>query len=139
MVQPRTVADEDIPKVRDKIDDRGRRTRTGSDKDISSDEDSNLFDRPVTESATAWARQDSRGPSKKYWKNVGRPVIEAMTEMARKDANFSGDNYLDFVKQIARETMRAWAENSARPVEQRTSCRVPGCQCNGRVEYMDWV
>ena len=92
---------------------------------MSSDEDSNLSDRPVTESATAGARQDSRGPSKEYWKNVGRPVIEAMTEMARNDANFSGDNYPDFVKQIARETMRAWAENSARPVEQRTSCRVP--------------
>ena len=44
MVQPMTVDDEDIPKVRDKIDDRGRCTRTGSDKDISSDEDSNLFD-----------------------------------------------------------------------------------------------
>ena len=64
MVQPRTVANEDIPTVRDKIDDRGRRTRTGSDKDISSDEDSNLFDRPVTESATAGARRDSRGSSK---------------------------------------------------------------------------
>ena len=61
-----------------------------------------------------------------------------MTEMARNYANFSGDNYPDFVKQIARETMRAWAENSARPVEQRASCRVPGCQCNGRVDYMDW-
>ena len=65
-------------------------------------------------------------------------MIEAMTEMARNDANFSGDNYPDFVKQIARETMRAWAENSARPVEQRASCRVPGCQCNARVDYMDW-
>ena len=57
MVQPRTVVDEDIHEVRDKIDDRGRRTRTGSDQDISSDEVSNLSDRPVTESATAWARQ----------------------------------------------------------------------------------
>ena len=52
-VQPRTVADEDIPTVRDKKDDRGRRRRTGSDTDTSSDE-SNLLDRPVTESATAW-------------------------------------------------------------------------------------
>ena len=50
-VQPRMVADEDIPTVRDKKDDRGRRRRTGSDKDISSDDGSNLFDRPVTESA----------------------------------------------------------------------------------------
>ena len=54
-----------------------------------------------------------------------------MTEMARNDANISGDNYPDFVKQIARETMRAWAENNAEPVEQRASCQVPGCQCNG--------
>ena len=138
MVQPRTVVDEDIHEVRDKIDDRGRRTRTGSDQDISSDEDSNLSDRPVTESATTWARQDSRGPSKEYWKNVGRPVIEAMTEMARNYANFSGDNYPDLIKQIAMETMRAWAENSARPVEQHARCRVPGCQCNGHADYMDW-
>ena len=55
LVQPRTVVDEDIHEVKDKIDDRGRRTRTGSDQDISSDEDSNLSDRPVTESATAGA------------------------------------------------------------------------------------
>ena len=65
-------------------------------------------------------------------------VIEAMTEMARDDANFSEDNYLDPVKQIAREIRRAWAKNNARPVEQRTSCQVPGCQCNGRADYMDW-
>ena len=134
-VQPRTVADEDIPTVRDKIDNRGRQTRTGSDKDISSDEDSNLFDRPVTESATAWARRDSHGPSEEYWTNFGRPVTEAMTEMARNDANISGDDYSDFVKQIARETMRAWAENNAEPVEQRSGCRVSGCQCDGRIEW----
>ena len=66
MVQPRTIADEDIPNVRDKIDDRGRRTRTGSDKDISSDEDLKLSDRPFTESVTAWDRQDFRGPNKEY-------------------------------------------------------------------------
>ena len=44
MVQPRTVVDENIQEVRDKIDDRGGRPRTGSDQDIYSDEDSNLFD-----------------------------------------------------------------------------------------------
>ena len=136
-VQPRTVADEDIPTVGDKKDNRGRRTRIGSDKDISSDAVSNLFDRPVTESATAWAGRDSHGPSEEYWKNFGRPVTEAMTEMARNDANISGDDYSD-VKQIARETMRAWAENNAEPVEQRAGCRVPGCQCEGRIEYMEW-
>ena len=60
------VADEDIPTVRDKKDDRGRRRRTVSDKDISSDDGSNLFDRPVTESATAWAGRNSHCPSDEY-------------------------------------------------------------------------
>ena len=138
-VQPRTVADEDIPKLRDTMVDRGRRTRTGSDKNISSDEDSNLFDRLVTELATAWDSRDSQGPSNtEYWNNVGRQVKQAMREMTGNDVNISGDNYPDFVKQIARETIRAWAENNAEPVEQRGGCQVPGCQCNGRVEYMDW-
>ena len=90
---PNTGEDEDIPTVRDKTDNRGRRRRTGSDKDISSDEDSNLFDRPVTESATAWAGRDSHGPSDEYWKNFGRPVTEATTEMAGNDANISRDDY----------------------------------------------
>ena len=53
-VQPRTVADDDIPKLRDKPVDREQGSHTGSDKDISSNEDSNVFDRPFTESATAW-------------------------------------------------------------------------------------
>ena len=66
MVQPRTVVDEVIPDVRDKTDDRGRRRWTGSDRDISSDEDLQLSDRPVTESVTAWDRQDFRGPNKEY-------------------------------------------------------------------------
>ena len=110
MVQPRMVVDKDIHEVRDMIDDRRRRTRTGSDQDISSDEDSNLSDRPVTESATAWAKQDSRCPSKEYWKNFGRPVIEAMTERARNDAKFYRDDYPDLIKQLAREKLGAWAE-----------------------------
>ena len=65
-------------------------------------------------------------------------MIEAMTEMTRNDAKFSEDNYPDPVKQIAMAIRRAWAENNARPVEQRASCQVPGCQCNGRADYMDW-
>ena len=106
-VQPRTVADEDIPTVSDKKDDRGRRKRTGSNTDTSSDEESILFDRPVTESATAWAERDSHGPSDEYWKNSGRPVMEAMTKMAGNDANISRDDYSDLVDQLVRETMRA--------------------------------
>ena len=92
-VQPRTVADDDIPTVRDKNEDRGRRRRTGSDTDTSSDEESNLFDRPVTESATAWGGRDSHGPSDESCENSGRPVTDAMTEMAGNDANISRVDY----------------------------------------------
>ena len=56
--------------------------------------------------------------------------MQAMREMTGGDANFSEDNYPDIVINIARTTMRAWAEHDALPVE------VPGCQCNGRVEFM---
>ena len=81
-VQPRTVADEDIHTVRDKKDNRGRRRRTESDKDISSDEDSNLLDRPVTESATAWAESDTDNPSGEHVKCCKQPVTESVTARA---------------------------------------------------------
>ena len=73
-----------------------------------------------------------------YWNNVGRQAKQVMREMTGNDANLSGDKYPDVVKEIARVTIRASAENNARPVEQCSGCEVPGCQCNGRVEYMDW-
>ena len=136
-VQPRTVADDDIPKLRDKPVDCERGSHTGSDMDMSSDEDSNLCDRPATESATEWDGQDSQDPNnKEYWINVNLQAREAMRETTGTDASLSGDKYPDVVKEIAR--MRAWAEHDALPVEQRTGCEVPGCQCNGRVEDMDW-
>ena len=135
-VQPRTVADDDIPKLRDKLVDRERGSHTGSDIDMSSDEDSNVCDRPTTESATEWDGKDPQGPNnKEYWINVNLQAREAMRKMTGTDANLSGDKYPDVVKEIAR--MRAWAENNALPVEERTGCVVPGCQCNGRLEYMD--
>ena len=61
-----------------------------------------------------------------------------MREMASDEANFSADNYQGPVKQIAREIRRARAENNAKPVEERESCQIPGCQCNGRADYMGW-
>ena len=137
-VQPRTVADEDIPTVSDKKDDRGHRRRTGSDTDTSSDEESILFDRPVTESATAWAERDSHGPSDEYWKNSGRPVTETMTEMAGNDANISRDDYSYLVDQLVRETMRAWAESGEPQTKQFYGCRMPDCQCDGSIEIMEW-
>ena len=130
MVQPRTVVDDNFQDVSDNIEDRGGRPRTGIDQNIYSDEDSVFFDRPVAGSATVGAWQDA--PSKIDGINVGRMVIEEMREMASDEANFSADNYQGPVKQIAREIRRAWAENNAKPVEERESCQIPGCKCNGR-------
>ena len=47
-------------------------SRTGSDKDISGDVGSKLFDRPVKESATAWAERDIHGPSDEYGEKLYR-------------------------------------------------------------------
>ena len=56
-------------------------------------------------------------------------MTEAMTEMA---------DYSDLVDQLVRETMRAWAESGEPLVEQLSGCRIPGCQCEGRIEDMEW-
>ena len=133
-----TVADEDIPTVSDKKDDRGRRGRTGSDTDTSSDEESILFDRPVTELATTWAERDSHGPSDEYLKNSGQPVTEAMTEMAGNDANISRDDYSDLVDQLVRETLRSWAEGSEQQTKEYYGCRIPDCPCDGSIGIMEW-
>ena len=61
-----------------------------------------------------------------------------MREMARDHGDITGDDYSYVVKQFSMKMMRARAERNARPVEQRASCQVPGCQCNGRIKYMDW-
>ena len=66
-----------------------------------SDEDSNVFDRLVTESATAWDSQDSQGPSNtEYWSNVNRQAKQAMWEMTGNDDNLSGDKYPD-IRQLS--------------------------------------
>ena len=106
--------------------------RTGSDTDTYSDEELNLFDRPVTESATAGAGRDSHGPSDESCENSGRPVTDVMTEMAGNDANISTVDYAVLVDQLVRETMRAWAER-----DEPLGCRIPGCKCDGRIENME--
>ena len=136
-VQPMMVADNDIPKPLDQPVDRGCGPITGSDVNISSDEEPNLCDRPVMDSETEWDSQDSQDPSDTdYWANVNLLARQAMTG---NDDTLSDDNYPDIVKNIvrtARMTMRAWDEHDALPVEQRTGCEMPGCQCNERIEFM---
>ena len=90
------------------------------------------------ESATAWAGRNSHGPGGEYWKNVGRQMTDVMRKLARNHGDITGDDYSYVVKQIARKTTRAWAKKKARPVEQHAGCQVPGCQCEGRIEYMEW-
>ena len=126
-VRPRTVADEDIPTVR----------VTGSDKDISSDVGSKLFDRPVTESATAGAGRNSHCPSDVCEKHFGRLVTEKMTAIDGHDVNFSSDDISEMYRQF-KEWMRTQAGSNEPPVEQSSCCRIPGCPCEGRIEYMEW-
>ena len=87
-VQPGTVADEDIPSGRDKKDNHGRQGRAGSDADVSSDEHSENFDRPVTEAMTAWAGSDTDFPSGEYLGFFDRPVTELMMAQAGSDTDF---------------------------------------------------
>ena len=108
-VQPGMVADEDIPTGGDQKDNPGRRRRDGSDADISSDERSDLFDRPVTESVTAWAGSDSHFPSDEHSKNLGRPVTESVTAWERSDADISRDERSDLFNRPVTESVTAWA------------------------------
>ena len=78
-VQPRMVADDDVPKLRDKLVDRERGSHTGSDKDISSNEDSNVS------------------------RNVNLQARQAMREMTGNDADLSGDKYPDIVNKNSQD------------------------------------
>ena len=79
MVQPRTVADNVTRTVRDRTDNSGRRSWAGSENGIISDENSNLFDRPVTELATAGAGIETDSLSEEHVKCCEQPVTESMT------------------------------------------------------------
>ena len=54
-LQPTTDADEDIPSCRDKKENYAPQKRAGSDTDFPSVDNSEIFDRPVTESVTVRA------------------------------------------------------------------------------------
>ena len=73
-----------------------------------------------------------------YWANVSRLAIQAVTG---NDDSLSDDNYPDVVKNLVRNawrTIREMDEHDALPLKQQTGCGTPGCQCNGRVEFMVW-
>ena len=79
MVQPRTVVDNVTRTVRNRNNNRGRWSRPGSENDITSDENSNLFDRPVTKSATAGVGIETDSFSEEHVKCCEIPVTELIT------------------------------------------------------------
>ena len=124
-VQLRMVADEDIPTVRDKKDNRGRRRRTGSDKDISSDEDSNLFDRPVTESATAWAGSDTDHPSGEHLKFCNRPVTESVMARAADTEEPLVMNVSTVTIELSQLRTSVWGETDTSDIPVYKECCTP--------------
>ena len=70
-------------------------------------------------------------------KQFGRRVTEAMTTRARNYVNISCKEMSDLFNQF-REWMTAQAESGGPLVEQLPGCRTPGCQCEGRIEDMEW-
>ena len=68
LVQPRTVADDGIPISRDQPVDRGRGSSIGNEGNMSSDEDSNLCDRPV---AMQGRHGTVRNPKMQVIRNIG--------------------------------------------------------------------
>ena len=135
-VQPRTVVKDDIPKLRDEQVEHQQGQRTRSDRDYSSEEESNLCNRLVTKTVTAGDGQDSLDPNDtEYWANVSRLARQAFL---LNDDSLLDDNYPDVVKHLVRDsrrTIREMDEHDAVPLEQQTGCGTPGCQCNGCVDF----
>ena len=110
--------------------------RTGSDRDGSTEEESNLCDRPVTKTVMAGDGQDSLDPNDtEYWANFSRLTRQAFL---LDDDSLSDSNYPDAVKNLVRRsrlTIMALNEYDAPPFEQQTGCGTPGCQCDECVEF----
>ena len=110
--------------------------RTGSDRDYSIEEESNLCDRPVTKTVTAGDGQDSLDPNDmEYWATISRLTRQAFL---LDDDSLSDSNYPDVVKNLVRRsrlTIMALEEYDAPPLEQQTGCGTPGCQCDECVEF----
>ena len=61
-----------------------------------------------------------------------------MTEMAGNDVNISRDDYFNLFDQLVREWMTAGAESGVPQRGQFYGCQIPDCQCDGRIEIMEW-
>ena len=115
IVQPIMVADDVIPIPRDQPVDHERGSITGSEVNISSDEVSNLCDRPVMDSETKWDNEVPLEPGDLgYGPYVNRLVSQALR---RDEDTLVDDEYPEIVKYIVKNvwmTGRAWYEHDIR-------------------------
>ena len=84
-------------------------SRTGSDTDFPSDEHSEFFGRPVTESVTARAGSDTNFPSEEHSEFFGRPVTESVMSRAGIDTDFPRDEHSEFFGRPVTESVTAQA------------------------------
>ena len=147
-LQPRTDANEDIPSCRDmnyvpqkragsdtyfpsdehsEFFDRpvteSVTARAGSDTYFPSGEHSEFFDRPVTESVTAWARSDTDFPSGEYSELFGRPVADLVTARAGSDTDFPNGEHSEFFDQPVTESVTARAVDTEQILVMNVSQR----------------
>ena len=120
-VQPRTDADEDIPSCRDKKDNHGRQGRAGSVTDFPSFEHSEFFDRPITESVTAWAGSDTYYPSGEHSEIFDRPVTESVTARPGSDTDFPSGEHSEFFDRPVTESVTARAVDTEEILDMNVS------------------
>ena len=73
-------------------------TISGSDKDISSDKDSKVFDQPFTEPVTSRAGSDTDLPSHEHSEFFGRPVTDSVTAQTGSYTDFPNGKHSEFVR-----------------------------------------
>ena len=104
---------------------------------ISSDEVSNLCDRPVMDSEMKWDNEVLPEPSDpRFGPCIKRMVYEALE---RDEDTLVDDEYPEIIKCIVKNVWmlrRAWYEHDTRLEEQQTVCTTPGCQCDRRYDLM---
>ena len=152
-LQPRTDADENIPSCRDTTDNYmyEPQKQAGSDTYFLSEEHSEFFDRPVTESVTARAGSDTDSPSGEHSEFTDRLVTELVTARARSDTDFPNEEHSEFVDRPVTESVTARAgsdtdspsgkhsEFFGRPVTESVTARAGSDTEFPKGEYPEFV
>ena len=136
-VQPIMVADDVIPIPRDQPVDHERGSVAGNEVNISSDQVSNLCDRPVRDSETEWDNEVPQEPDDpEYWDYIYLLVRQALRTGEDTLVNDKYPEVVTFVVDSVRMAGREWYEHDRRLEEQQTGCTTPGCQCLRRLDLM---